>query len=54
MTKPRKAYRSIALLMVVFSIAPSLVFAQSLNGQGNIYVRARSDNVEESGAAFAG
>jgi hypothetical protein len=47
MTKAGKGYRSIALLIVVFSIAPSLVFAQTLNGQGNIYVHGRSDSVEE-------
>jgi hypothetical protein len=46
MTKAGKGYRSIALLIVAFS-TPSLVFAQSLNGQGNIYVRGRSDSVEE-------
>jgi hypothetical protein len=46
MTNAGKGYRSIALLIVAFS-TPSLVFAQSLNGQGNIYVRGRSDSVEE-------
>ena len=49
MTKAGKGYRSITLLIVAFSIAPSLGFAQSLNGQGNIYVRGRSDSVEEAG-----
>jgi hypothetical protein len=48
MTKAGKSYRSIALLIVAFSVAPSLVFAQSLNGQGNIHVRGRSDSVEEA------
>jgi hypothetical protein len=49
LTKSGKGYRSIALLIVAFSVAPSLVFAQSLNGQGNIYDRGRSDSVEEAG-----
>jgi hypothetical protein len=48
MTNAGKAYRSIALLIVAFSIAPSLVFGQSLNAQGNIYVCGRSDTVEEA------
>jgi hypothetical protein len=48
MTKAGKGFRSIAVLIVAFSIAPSLVFAQSLNGQGNIYVRGGSDSVEEA------
>jgi hypothetical protein len=48
MTKAGKGYRSIALLIVAFPIAPLLVFAQSLNGQGNIYLRGRSDSVEEA------
>src|SRR5580704_7211152 len=48
MTKAGTGYRSIALLTVAFSIAPSLVFAQSLNGQGDIYVRGRSGSVEEA------
>jgi hypothetical protein len=48
MTKAGKGYRSITLLIVVFSVAPSLVFAQSLSGQADIYVRARSDSVEET------
>jgi hypothetical protein len=47
MTKAGKEYRSIALLIVAFSIAPSLAFAQSLNGQGNICVRGQSESVEE-------
>jgi hypothetical protein len=48
MTKAGKWYRSIALLIVAFSIAPSLVLAQTLDGQGNIYARGRSDSVEEA------
>jgi hypothetical protein len=47
MTNAGKWYRSIALLIVVFSTAPSLVLAQSLDGQGNIYARARGDSIEE-------
>jgi hypothetical protein len=49
MTKARKGYRSIALLIVACSIAPSLVVAQSLNRQGDVYARERSDSVEEAG-----
>ncbi len=48
MTKAGKAYRSIALLIVAFSIAPWPVFAQSLDTQENIYVRGRSDSVEQA------
>jgi len=54
MTKAGKGYQSIALLPLAFSIAPSLVFAQSLNGQGNIYARARSDSLEEAGILRTG
>ncbi|HWO31764.1 MAG TPA: hypothetical protein VNO32_23460, partial [Candidatus Acidoferrum sp.] len=54
MTKAGKAYRSIALLIAAFSIAPSLVFAQGLNGQGNIYVRGLSDRVEKAGILRTG
>ena len=54
MTKAGTGYRSIALLTVAFSIAPSLVFAQSLNGQGDIYVRGRSGSVEEAGILRTG
>jgi hypothetical protein len=49
MTKAGKGYRSIALLIVAFSIGPSPVFSQSLNGQGNIYVHGWSDSIEEAG-----
>src|ERR1700688_2289203 len=52
MTKAGKGYRSVALLIVAFSIAPSLVFAQ--NGQGNIYVRGRNDTVEKAGILRTG
>jgi hypothetical protein len=48
MTNGGKWYRSIALLIVVFSTAPSLVLAQSLDGQGNSYARARGDSIEEA------
>jgi hypothetical protein len=48
MMKAEKGYRFIGLLIVAFSIAPSLVVAQSLNGQGNIYARGRSDSVEQA------
>jgi hypothetical protein len=54
MTKAGKWYRSIALLFVAFSIPPSLVLVQSLNGPGNIYVRGRSDSVEEAGILRTG
>jgi hypothetical protein len=54
MTKAGKGYRSIALLIVAFSIAPSLVFGQSLNGQENIYVRGWSDSVKEAGILGTG
>jgi hypothetical protein len=45
MTKVGKGHRSIALLIVAFAIAPSLVLAQGLNGPGNIYARGWSDSV---------
>jgi hypothetical protein len=54
MTKAGKGYRSIALLIVAFSIAPSLVLAQGLNGQGNIYARWWSDSVEAAGILRTG
>jgi len=54
MTKAGKGYRSIALLIVALSIAPSLVLAQGLNGQGNIYARGWSDSVEAAGILRTG
>jgi hypothetical protein len=54
MTKAGKGYRSIALLIAAFSIAPSLILAQSLNRQGNVYIRGRSDSVEEAGILRTG
>ena len=48
MTNAGKANRSLALLISAFSVALSLVFAQGLNGQRDIYVRGRSDRVEEA------
>jgi hypothetical protein len=48
MTNAGKRYRSIALLIIVFSTAPSLVLAQSLDGQGNMYSPARGDSIEEA------
>jgi hypothetical protein len=53
MTKAGNGYPSIAWLIVAFSITPSL-FAQSLNVQGNIYVRGLSDSVEEAGILRTG
>jgi hypothetical protein len=48
MTKAGKGYRSMALLIVAFSLAPSLAFTQSLNGPGNVYVRGSSDSAEKA------
>jgi hypothetical protein len=44
MTKAGRGYRSIALLILAFSIAPSLVFAQGFN----VYAGGRRDSVEET------
>jgi hypothetical protein len=43
-----RRYRSIALLIVGFFVAPSLVFAQTLDGQGNNDLRGPSDGVTEA------
>lgn len=47
MTKAGK-HRAVALLIVAFTMAAALVFAQGLDEPANVYARGRSDIVEEA------
>lgn len=47
MTKAGK-YRAVALLIVAFTMAAALVFAQGLDERANVYAPGRSDTVEEA------